>query len=252
MWTQAGPAPGSRDDRERLILASHHPDRLQRPAVLSAAGGEGRFQQALLWNTFRTLELIAPAFWLRRFHLRLTGEPAVVPPQILRVHLWRTLPLPPVQRVDGNRPGIVADVMIETEHAVWTLVAESSGQDLADGRTAADVVDAGSWFAGMRQHHAGVIGSVASDVPLGSVLRARYSRSRESARLQSSTRGPTVPASTAWGAIRYPELMALLQECGEAANLPPIERTLARHALDWLTGVGVRPQAPPEPRALSS
>ena len=252
MWTQAGTAPGSRDDRERLIVASHHPDRLQRPTVRSAADGEGRFQHALLWNTFRTLELIAPAFWLRRFHLRLTGEASVVPPQMLRVHLWRTLPLPPVQRVDGNRPGILADVIIETEHAVWTLVAEASGHDLADGQTAADIVDAGCWFAGMRQHPAGVIESAASDFPLGSLLRARYSRSRESARLQSSTRGPTAPASNAWGAIRYPQLMALLQECGEAANLPPIERTLARNALDWLTSVGIRPEAPPEPRAISS
>ena len=249
MWKQAGAAPPSRDDRERLVVAPHHPDRLQRPPAPLADGSDWRFQHALLWNTFRTLELVGAGFWLRRFHLRLTGEPSVVPPQILRVHLWRALPLPPVQRIDGDRPAITADVVIETEHAVWTLLAESSHLDLADGRIAAAAVDAGCWFAGMRQHYAGVIESTASDLSLGSMLRARYSRSRESASLQSSTRGPATPAWSAWGGIRYPHLMALLQDCSEAANLPRIDRALARNALDWLASVGIRPQAPPEPPA---
>ena len=47
------------------------------------------------------------------------------------------------------------------------------------------------------------------------------------------------------GAIRWSELTALLQDCCEAANLPPIERALAQNALDWLTTVGVDP--PPGP-----
>ena len=70
----------------------------------------------------------------------------MVPPQIARVHLWERLPLPPIQRIDGERPDVVADVVIETEHAVWTLIAESARNDLTDSRSMAAVVDAGAWF----------------------------------------------------------------------------------------------------------
>ena len=56
---------------DRFVIAPHHPDRLRRPALPPGAVLDQRFNQALVWNTFRTLELIAPSFWLRRFHLRL-------------------------------------------------------------------------------------------------------------------------------------------------------------------------------------
>jgi hypothetical protein len=136
---------------------------------------------------------------------------------------------------------VVADVVIETEHAVWTLVAQSARTDLTDSDQAAAVADAGAWFAGTRQHCCGVIESSATNRSLGSVLQSRYSRSRDSARLRSATRGPAAPIHVQWGAIQWSELTALLQDCSEAANLPPIERALARNALDWLTTVSVDP-----------
>jgi hypothetical protein len=228
-------------DRDRFVIAPHHPDRLRRPVSPLGAAGDDRFRQALLWNTFRSLELVSPWFWLRRFHLRLTGEPALVPAQSLRVRLWEPLALPPVQRLDGERPPVVADVVIETEHAVWTLVAESSRQGPADSAAAAALVDAGRWYAGAREHSCGVIEAAAADVSLGSLLRVRYGRSRESTRLQSSTRGAATPARAAWGGIRYPQLAAILQECADAAILPSIERAVARHAADWLAAAGVEP-----------
>ena len=241
MWQRGLPSHVRRDDRERFVIAPHHPDRLRRPAVSLGAADDERFQQALAWNICRTLELVSPSSWLRRFHIRLTGEPSVVPPQIARVHLWPHLPLPPIQRIDGERPDVVADVLIETEHAVWTLVSQSAKNDLADSDQTAAVVDAGAWFAGARQNCCGVIESNATNRTLGSVRQSRYSRSRDSARLRSATRGPAAPTQVQWGAIRWSELTALLQDCCEAANLPPIERALAQNALDWLTTVGVHP-----------
>lgn len=180
-------------DPDRFVIAQHHPDRLRRPPVAVAAASDERFHQALLWNIFRTLELLTPSFWLRRFHVRLTGEASLVPPQISRVHLWHHLPLPPIQRIDGERPDVVADVVIETEHAVWTLVAQSASTDLTDSDLTAAVADAGAWFAGARQHYCGVIESSARNRSLGSVLQSRYSRSRDSARIRSATRGPAAP-----------------------------------------------------------
>ncbi len=108
--------------REEFVIAPHHPDRLGRPAARPGAITDDRFQQTLTWNVFRTLELLTPAFWLRRFHLRLTGDPDTVPAQVLRVSLWRSLPLPPIQRIDGGQPDVVVDVVVETEHVVWTLI----------------------------------------------------------------------------------------------------------------------------------
>ncbi len=241
MWPHVLPARMRRDDRDLFVIAAHHPDRLRRPAASPGAVLEERVEQALAWNIFRTLELVSPSFWLRRLHIRLTGEPSVVPPQIVRVALWQKLPLPPIQRIDGDRPDVVADVVIETEHAVWTLVMESTTKGLADGDLAASLVDAGAWFAGARQHYCGLIASSTRRGSVGSILRRRYARSRDSALLRSATRGPAAPIDAQWGAIGWPELAALLLDCDMAATLPPIERALARNALEWLTRAGVDP-----------
>lgn len=239
MWRVFRPS-ASDDDRGRFVIAPHHPDRLRRPQS-SPTVADDRFHQALAWNVFRTLALVSPAFWLRRFQARMTGEPWVVPPQIASVRLWQHLSLPPVQRIDGDRPGIVADVVIETEHAVWTLLADSPGRQLLDGADAATLADAGRWFAGARAHYCGVLEWQAARGAPGAVLQARYRKSSESARLRSASRGPALPARVHWGGVRWPDLAALLRECRDAPSLPPIERALAGNAVDWLVRVGVEP-----------
>jgi len=166
----------------------------------------------------------------------------LVPPQIARVHLWERLPLPPIQRIDGERPDVVADVVIETEHVVWTLLAESARNDLIHSHLTAALVDAGAWFAGARQHFCGVLECSTVGTSPGSVLRTRYARSRDSARLRSATRGPATPARVQWGVIRWAELGSVLQDYCDASNLPAIERALARNALDWLIRVGIGPE----------
>jgi hypothetical protein len=106
----------------------------------------------------------------------------------------------------------------------------------------AAIVDAGAWFAGRRQHYCGVIESISANHSCVSVLQDRYTRSRDSARLQSATRGPAAPARGQWGAIRWPDTAAVLCDCSEAASLPPIESALARHALEWLLRAGIHPE----------
>ena len=252
MWRHVFRSHATHHDRDRFVIAPHHPDRLRRPLVSLVAASDERFQQALVWNIFRTLELVTPSFWLRRFHIRLTGEASLLPPQIARVHLWQHLSLPPIQRIDGERPDLVADVVIETEHSVWTLVAAAARDGLIDSEKAAAVVDAGAWFAGARQHYCGVIESTATNLRQAPVLQTRYSRSRDSARLRSATRGPSAPTHVQWGAIQWSELSALLQDCYQAATLQPIERALAQNALDWLTTVGVNPLPMPPSRETIS
>ena len=199
MWRHVFRSHMTHNDLDRFVIAPNHPDRLRRPLVSLAAASAQRFQQALIWNIFRTLELLTPSFWLRRFHIRLTGEASLMPPQIASVHLWRHLPLPPIQRIDGEQPNLVADVVIETEHAVWTLVAVAARDGLIDSEKAAAVVDARAWFAGARQHFCSVIESTATNLRQAPVLQTRYSRSRDSAQLRSATRGSFRPDTRAMG-----------------------------------------------------
>ena len=234
MWQDSLPPHVTHEDFDRFVIAPHHPDRLRRPAPAPGTAADDRYRQALLWNTFRTLELIAPWFWLRRLHLQLTGDPALVPPQIARVTLWQPLPLPPIQRIDGARPEVLADVVIETEHTVWTLIADPGRHDLTDAAHVAAIVDAGAWLAGSRQHVCGVIESPAGHDGWGSLLKARYARSRESARLRSPGRGSSASPNVQWGSIGSSDLAALVSDCAEAAALLPVERALARNAAEWL------------------
>ena len=81
------------DAQDQFVISPHHPDPLRRRIPRAAAADRDRFQQALTWNVFRTLEMVAPAYWLRRFHTRLTGQPSLVAPQIVQVQLWRRLPV---------------------------------------------------------------------------------------------------------------------------------------------------------------
>ena len=104
----------------QLIVCPHHPDRLRRPASRAGDLHADNLEYALTWNVFRTLELLPPAFWLRRLQARLQSAQSLqAAPQIVRVELWRALSLPPAQQlVDAGRAAPVADILIETEHAV--------------------------------------------------------------------------------------------------------------------------------------
>ncbi len=96
------------------------------------------------WNS------VAPSFWLRRLQLRLAGEASLVAPQVMSVRLWPGLSLPPIQRIDGRGPDAVVDVVIETEHDVWTLLVPSEDAVATLSEDAADVagMPAHGWRAG--------------------------------------------------------------------------------------------------------
>jgi hypothetical protein len=233
------------DARDRLVIAPHHPDRLGRPAARPADVEQERFRQALTWNVFRTLELLPPGFWLRRFHARLTGGASTPAAQTARISLWQFMPLPPVQRLDGARAPIPVDVIIETEHAVWTLVVAHAHARLDDDDRMSPVVDAGAWLSGAREHYCGVVDAEISDSSYGGLTKRRYTRSRESSGLRSATRGPARPRpAAACGAIRWTELAAILRECEDARSLTAIERALAHNAVSWLQEAGVEAAAP--------
>ena len=145
--------------RDRLIVWPHHPDRLRRPTSRPGAIHADNLQHALAWNLFRTLELLPPAFWLRRLQARLQSAQSLeTAPQIVRVGLWRALPMPPAQRlIDPDRTEPMADILIETD-AVWTLmVRHDDWLEVPEEGIGpmARLIDAESWFAGTRDYYCG-------------------------------------------------------------------------------------------------
>jgi hypothetical protein len=231
--------------REQIVIAPHHRDCLRRPSPRLGAIDDDRFGQTLLWNVFRTLELLPPAFWLRRLQARLHMDPVPGAPHTVGVDLWRALALPPAHHVDGVRPDVVADVVIETEHAVWTLML--SGEDLrhsqaesATGDVASQLIDATSWHAGTRGCYFGVLSSQPCYQDAGVALVERYFRSRDSLRLRSDARGSALSNVRGIGSVRWTDLAAILRDCEHADVLTDIDRALARNVVTWLGRVGIR------------
>jgi hypothetical protein len=235
--------------REQIVIAPHHPDCLRRPPVRPGAVEKDRFDQTLLWNTFRTLELLPPAFWLRRLQARLCMDWFPEAPQTVRVDLWRSLTLPPTHHLDGAKPHVVADVMVETEHAVWTLMLgdHDPRRVVSDAPTidsAAWLIDCASWYAGTRDCSFGVISRESADQDPGAALVERYFRSKESLRLRSHSPGNRLSNVRGVGSLSWTDLAAILKDCEQADVLTVIERTLALNALTWLGRVGISQEIP--------
>jgi hypothetical protein len=165
--------------------------------------------------------------------------------QIVRVGLWRALPLPPAQRlIDPDRTEPMADILIETEHAVWTLmVMRDDGLEgtEAGNDPVARLIDAGSWLAGTRDYHFGLIVFDPERTPVAKALVQRYGRSENSLSLRSGARSGSLVNVRGVGLTRWADLAAILEDCEESQVLSDIERKLARNALTWLAGVGVVP-----------
>jgi hypothetical protein len=238
-------AYASEATRDTLVIAPHHPDRLRRPAVGGSGVAQERCQQAFAWNVFRTLELLPPAFWIRRLHARLGAEHFPAAAQTSRIHLWRSLPLPPAQRIDGAKADVVVDVTIETELAVWTLMLASDrdqrvfDSDVSTGDPIARIIDAAAWRAGTRAHYFGIVEARTTATSIGSVLKRRYSRSRDSVHLRSADRWGVRTHVDVLGVLEWADLIEILRDCERATALSPIERALARNALAWIEQSGV-------------
>jgi hypothetical protein len=227
---------------ENIVIAPHHPDRLRRPPPRPGAIKNDRFGQTLLWNTFRTFELLPPAFWLRRLQARLRMDWFPAAPQTVRVDLWRALALPPTHQLDGVRPDVVADVMIETEHAVWTLMLGTDvrrAEHSAIPDSTALLIDATSWHAGTRDCSFGIISCGSARQDAGGALVERHFRSKESLRLRSGWRGNLLSNVRGVGSVRWTDLAAILRDCEQATVLTDIERALARNVVTWLERVGI-------------
>lgn len=233
-------------DSDFFEIQPHHPDRLRRPAARPGRVRADVMAHALTWNLFRALELLPPAFWLRRFHARLQNADNLGPaPATLGISLWRTLPPSPPQAIRSEASPVFSDVLIETEHFVWTLVttfgADIVWPDKAAGPDPlARLIDAGAWYAGRREYYCGLIVRDPSDTARGVSLVQRYA-----ARTAAATRMPATPAPGTGRAVRgvgigrWADIVDILKDCAGSSVLSDLERAIASRALDWAGGTGL-------------
>jgi len=227
------------------ILLDHHPDFSRKPDAKPGLIDTENRGTALVWNAFRTLELIAPAFWLRRFRARLDVLTSLEPvDRSLSVRLWAVLPTPSER---GHRDPVGVDALIETETSVYGVMM-FAGSDLEFGDTTRArpdpilrMIDAVSWYAGARDCYIALIMSDWSDTPIGSALIERYRGSREPLRRRLPHRRDGLTNVRGIGRMTWRDVAGIIQDCADSDSLTDLERFAASRTGRWLESLGIHP-----------
>jgi len=186
-----------------FILLGHDPDLSRRPDAKPGLIDAENRRAALTWDVFRTLELIAPTFWLRRFRARMdiltTLQSGV---WSLSVRLWALLPTPAGR---GRSEPVCVDTTLARPDAILR------------------VIDAVSWYAGTRDCYIALITSDWSDSPIGSVLIERYRNSQDVLRRRLPHRRDGLMNVRGIGRMTWPDgAGVILRLCGASYLSPTV------------------------------
>ena len=228
-----------------VILLAHHPELSARPEPkLGAIDVENR-RAALTWNVFRTLELLPPAFWLRRFRARLGALMSLDPPgPSLSIRLWTAL-RPPAWR--GRQEPVIIDALIDTDDAVYgVMTCAGSDIELGDSTVARPdavlrAIDAVSWYAGTRACHIVLITSDWADTPMGTALIDRYRSSRDVLLRRLPHRRDGLVNVRDIARMTWRDVAGIMRDCADSTSLTIFERCAARQAVQWLDSLGIHP-----------
>jgi|SRR5688572_6776030 len=228
-----------------FILLDHHPDLSRRPDAKPGLIDTENRRAALTWNVFRTLELIAPAFWLRRFRARLDALTSLEPgDRSLSVRLWPVLATP-AERWRQEPVGL--DALIETDTAVyWVMTLADSDLELGDTTLARPdailrVIDAVSWYAGARDCYIALITSDWADTPISSGLIERYRGSRDMLLRRLPHRRDGLRNVRGIGRMTWRDVASIVQDCAGSDSLTDLERFAANRTGRWLDSLGIHP-----------
>jgi hypothetical protein len=228
-----------------FILLEHHPDLFARPHARPGLIDSENRRAALTWNVFRTLELIAPEFWLRRFRARLNALTGREPSnRSLSIRLWTVLPTP-LDR--SNQDPVCIDALVETETAVYGFMTYH-GSDVEFGDTTLvrpdavlRVIDAISWYAGARDCYIALVTSDWSDTPIGGALIERYRGSRDTMQRRLPHRRDGLVNVRNIGGMTWRDVAAVMHDCADSNLLNDLERCAARRTVQWLDSLGIHP-----------
>lgn len=227
---------GTAGAAREIVVWPHHPDILQRPVVNGASPSA---TQAATWNVFRVLEMMPPAFWLRRLNASLGLVPPGPASVTARVTLWPQLPA--CSGAAGARLApIDADVVIETEQAVWALLAPHGGDLFVGAGGMPDplgaLASAVSWHAGRRDCYAGVIVAAQDDAGLGTSLVRRYDSLPGALARRLPPRSHDTSNVKGLGVTTWERLVTIVRDASESDVIPAPERAIARRVVAWWDG----------------
>jgi hypothetical protein len=215
-----------------FVVWPHHRDALRLSTTHHA---DPTSVEAMTWNIFRTLELTPPAFWLRRLNAFLGLEPPRPTPITATVRLWSQLPMPHGVGVSTS-DRVLADVLIETEHAVWALVVVDADIEVTGSDAAIDPVArlayAASWFAGRRACYVGAIVGSQQEAPRTVALIEKYQLSSNALKLRVP-RGHDVSNVVGFGFTSWNCLIAIVRDVSRGDVIHRVERVLAERTLQW-------------------
>jgi hypothetical protein len=230
----------SSNDAFRFFVSPYHPDSLRVPSAGPVIEAGDRLRHALTWNVFRTLEQIAPSFWMRPLVARMGGlvDDYASAPHVCEISCWAQLgPAPWAMLRRGRRDTVRADVIIATDDTVVSVfvpsLAEMTGTVLSDTAEGGllDLIEATAVHAGVRAAYVCVV------LPLGAdsdTWLTRVNRRGQGVHrvLLASTR--RVNNARGIGALRWHSLLSILDDAAGSDLLPSSERRLAAGTVDWV------------------
>ena len=235
-----GCAVHSHEDVFRFFVSPHHPDSLRVPAAGPVIDAGDRMRHALTWNAFRTLEQVAPSFWMRPLVALLGGldDGYGSAPHVCQISCWQQLaPAPWSMLRRGRRAPVCADVLIATDDTVVALVVPSVAEmttrvlsDTAEGGLL-DLIEATSVFAGVRAAYAGIVLPCGADDDTW-VVRVNRRGQGVHRVLHASVRG--VVNVRGIGSLTWRGVRGILDDAARSEFLPPSERRFANDAVSWM------------------
>lgn len=228
-------------DRSSWLVQPHHPDWLRTPEPRPGRVQADRARAALAWNTFRTLALIHPAFWLRQLHARLFGfDERYRAPASLDVRLWEAA----LSLSAGEARTDTVDVVLESQEAVWGFLTVFerdvivTGQDVEGPDPIRRTVDAVARIAGGRRCFTALIASSESASPIGARLVRRHAAELRLRRLRDEPEGRNVLGI---GIGTWATVATVLSDAARTPAVDQPERLALSRCLRWLAACGVVP-----------
>ena len=227
-------------DATSWFVHAHHPDMRRMPRPAPGRVVSDRTGAALVWNTFRTLALIDPSFWLRQLHARLFEfDQRYRAPETLDVRLW----VPLEGSAGGDQREITIDVLLESEDTWWGFLTAfdtdlaSDAIDVTPPDRIVQAIDALTWAAGARDVFLGFICSEPRSAPITTELMERYAALphllQHRANRASARRNPRGLGTGTWRTV-----VDVLDDCLRAASLEEPERQAVWRCRSWFGAVG--------------
>jgi hypothetical protein len=232
------------DHASRWVIQRHDPDWLRTPEPRVGRIHADRMRTALAWNTFRTLALIEPSFWLRQFHARLFGfDERYRAPEFLDVRLWQSAAAPGSSDAGSD----IVDVVLESDWAIWGLLTTFERDVIVTMREVEGpdpvlrTIDAVARLADNRRCFVGLISSSERTAPIGARLIRRYAAAHVQGRLRRRSRRQNVLGV---GMGTWRTVAAVLADAVRTPSVDRPEQLAARRCLHWLALNGIHPEHP--------